>query len=114
MITASKGLSDRFSISMHGPAEEAIKLLQNLDAIKGGEIPGLLCLSADGNMIQSPKGTWDHRFLAKVSWDNIYRVEKEGFEPIIINIGQVLQQIGYPHASNEAFPWISFRITASR
>jgi len=103
-----KGLSDRFSISMHGPAEQAIKLLQNLDAIKGGEIPGLLCLSADGNMIQSPKGTWDHRFLAKVSWDNIYRVGKEGIEPIIINTGQVLQQIGCPHAAKARWVEIDY------
>lgn len=103
-----KGLSDRFSISIHGPAEQAIKLLQNLDAIKGGEIPGLLCLNADGNMIQSPKGTWDHRFLAKVSWDNIYRVGKEGIEPIIINTGQVLQQIGCPHAAKARWVEIDY------
>ncbi|MBC8177570.1 MAG: hypothetical protein H8E19_09200 [Deltaproteobacteria bacterium] len=103
-----KGGSDRFSIAMHGPAEQAIKLLENLDAIKEGAIPGLLCLNADGNIIQSPKRAWDQRFLAKVSWDNIYRVGKEGFEPIKINTGQVLQQIGCPHASEEAWVEIDY------
>ena len=94
-----KGVSDRFSAALHGPAEQAIKLLQNLDAIKRGEIPGLLCRKADGNMIQSPKRAWNQSFLAKVSWDNIYRVGKEDFAPIKINTGQVLQQIGCPHAA---------------
>ncbi len=103
-----KGVSDRFAIALHGPAEQAIELLQNLDSLKGGKIPGLLCLNAKGNMIQSPKRAWDQRFLAKVSWDNIYRVGKEGFEPIKINTGQVLQQIGCPHASKEAWVGVDY------
>ena len=49
-----KGVSDRFSIALHGPAEQAVELLQNLDARRGGEIPGLLCRRADGEMIQLP------------------------------------------------------------
>ena len=94
-----KGVSDRFSIAIHGPAEQAIELLQNLDSIKEQEIPGLLRLNADGNIIQSPKRAWDQRFLAKVSWNNIFRVRKGGLELIKINTGQILQQIGCPHAA---------------
>ena len=94
-----KGVSDQFSIALHGPAEQAIELLQNLDARRGGEIPGLLCRIADGEMIQIPKRTWDQRFLAKVIWDNIYRVGKGGIEPIKISTGQVLQQLGCPYAA---------------
>ncbi len=103
-----KGVSDGFSAAMHGPAEQAIELLQNLDAIKGGEIPGLLCLSADGTMIQRPKKAWDQRFLAKVTWNNIYRVRNGGIGHIKINTGQVLQQIGCPHASKEAWLEIDY------
>jgi len=103
-----KGVSDRFSAALHGPAEQAIELLQDLNAGRGGKIPGLLCRRADGEMIQVPKRAWDQRFLAKVSWDNIYRVGKRGFEPIKINTGQVLQQIGCPHASKEAWVEIGY------
>ena len=62
--------------------------------------------NADGNMIQSPKRAWDQRFLAKVSWDNIYRVGKTRMRPLKINTGQVLQQVGCPHASNNA--WVEY------
>jgi len=103
-----KGVSDRFSLALHGPAEQATEILQDLDAIKGGEISGLLCLSAEGTMLRSPKKAWDQRFLAKVSWDNIYRVGKEGFEPIKINTGQVLQQIGCPYAAKARWVEIDY------
>ena len=106
-----KGVSDGFSIAMHGPAEQAIKLLQDLDAIKGGEIPGLFCRRADGEMIQHPKRAWDQRFLAKVSWGNFYRVGKEGIEPIKINAGQVLQQIGCPYAAKAQ--WVEIDYSAA-
>ncbi len=103
-----KGVSDRFSIALHGPAEQAIELLQNLDARWGGEIPGLLCRRADGEMIQSPKSAWDQRFLAKVIWDNIYRVGKGGIEPIKISTGQVLQQVGCPYAAKARWVEIDY------
>ena len=103
-----KGVSDRFSIALHGPAEQAIELLQDLDARRGGEIPGLLCRRADGEMIQTPKRAWDQRFLAKVIWDNIYRVGKGGIEPIKISTGQVLQQIGCPYAAKARWVEIDY------
>ena len=94
-----KGVSDAFSIAMHGPVEQAIELLQDLDSTKGGKIRGMLSLNSDGNIIQSPKRAWDQRFLRKVNWNNIYRVGKTGIRPLKINTGQVLQQIGCPHAA---------------
>jgi len=106
-----KGVSDRFSIALHGPAEQAIELLQDLAARRGGEIPGLLCRRADGEMIQRPKRAWDQRFLAKVTWDNIYRVGKGGIEPIKISTGQVLQQIGCPYAAKAR--WVELDYPAS-
>lgn len=105
-----KGVSDRFSIALHGPAEQAIELLQDLDARRGGEIPGLLCRRADGEMIQLPKRVWDQRFLAKVIWDNIYRVGKGGIEPIKITTGQVLQQIGCPYAAKARWVEIDYPV----
>ena len=103
-----KGVSDGFSIAVQGPAEQAIKLLQDLDAIKGGDIPGLICLRAEGEIIRHPNRAWDQRFLGKVNWGNFYRVGKERFEPIKINTGQVLQQIGCPHASKEKWVEIGY------
>ncbi|MCJ7685270.1 MAG: hypothetical protein MUO68_13365, partial [Desulfobacteraceae bacterium] len=82
-----KGVSDRFSIALHGPAEQAIELLQDLDARRGGEIPGLLCRRTGGEVIQRPKRAWDQRFLAKVTWGNFYRVGNGGIEPIKISTG---------------------------
>ena len=106
-----KGVSDRFSIALHGPAEQAIQILQNLDVRGGGGIPGLLCRKADGEMIQIPKKAWDQRFLAKVHWDNICRVGKGGIEPIKISAGQVLQQVGCPHAAKAR--WVEIDYPAS-
>jgi len=103
-----KGVSDRFSIALHGPAEQAIELLQDLDTRRRGEIPGLLCLGTDGEVIQSPKRPWDQRFLAKVIWDNIYMVGKGGIEPIKISTGQVLQQIGCPYAAKARWVEIDY------
>ena len=103
-----KGVSDRFSLALHGPAEQAIELLQDLDARRGGEIPGLLCRRADGEVIQPPKRAWDQRFLAKVTWGNFYRVGKGGIEPIRINTGQVLQQVGCPYAAKARWVEIDY------
>jgi hypothetical protein len=94
-----KGVSDRFSIALHGPAEQAIELLQDLDARRGREIPGLLCRRTGGEVIQRPKRAWDQRFLAKVTWGNFYRVGNGGIEPIKISTGQILQQVGCPYAA---------------
>ena len=103
-----KGVSDQFAIALHGPAEQAIELLQDLDTRRRGEIPGLLCLRTDGEVIQSPKRAWDQRFLAKVIWDNIYMVGKGEIEPIKISTGQVLQQIGCPYAAKARWVEIDY------
>ena len=83
----------------NGPAEQAIELLQDLDDRRKRQIPGLLCRRAEGEIIQFPKRAWDQRFLAKVTWDNLYRIGNGRIESTEISAGQVLQQIGCPHAA---------------
>ena len=67
------GLSDYFSFSLHGPAEQAIGLFQNLDHKVWQENPGLLYLNKYQKVIHNTKINWNEIFLSKVTWDNIYR-----------------------------------------
>ncbi|HBF42492.1 MAG TPA: hypothetical protein DDW42_02465 [Desulfobacteraceae bacterium] len=94
-----RGLAANFSFSMHGPAEQAIPLLKNLEGEKWQDTPGLLSMREDGETIQNPKITWNKRFLGKVRWDNIYKIGGRGFTPLNIDTGQVLQHIGCPYAA---------------
>jgi len=42
---------------------------------------------------------WNEEFLTKVRWDNLYRLSSGALVPLPVSTGQVLQQIGCPHAS---------------
>ncbi len=95
------GLSNYFSFSLHGPAEQAIDLLQNLNSDESRNNPGLLYLNKYQKVIHNPKINWDEKFLSKVTWDNIYRLEKSALVPHKITTGQVLQQIGCPYAARQ-------------
>jgi len=95
------GLSNYFSFSLHGPAEQAIDLIQNLDHEGWQENPGLLYLTKYQKVIHNPKINWDEKFLSKVTWDNLYRLEKSAIVPHKITTGQVLQQIGCPYAARK-------------
>jgi hypothetical protein len=96
-----QGLSKNFSLSLPGPAEQAVHLLQNLEGDGWKGSPGLLCLGEDGQMIQNPKKGWDENFLGKMRWNNIYKLTKKGLVPLKIQTGQVLQQVGCPYAAKE-------------
>jgi len=95
------GLSNYFSFCLHGPAEQAIGLMQNPDHKSWQENPGLLYLNKDQKVIYNPKKNWDDKFLNKVTWDNIYRLEKSSLVPHKITTGQVLQQMGCPYAARK-------------
>ena len=95
------GLSTNFSFSLHGPAEQSIGLLQNLNSDEWQNNPGLLYLNKYQKIIHNPKISWDEKFLSKVSWDNIYRLENSTLVPHKITTGQVLQQIGCPYAARQ-------------
>jgi len=95
------GLSNYFSFSLHGPAEQVVDLLQNLNSDKWRNNPGLLYLNKHQKVIHNPEINWDEKFLSKVTWDNIYRLEKSVLVPHKITTGQVLQQIGCPYAARQ-------------
>ncbi len=96
-----QGLSENFSFSLPGPAEQAIQLLEDLDGDVWQRSPGLLSVRDNGEMIQNPKKGWDEKFLNKMRWNNIYRIMRTGLVPLKIGTGQVLQQIGCPYAARE-------------
>jgi len=93
------GLSRYFSCALRGPAEQAIHLLNHLDDAQWQETPGLLYLDSNGQIRENPKKPWDEQFLQEVDWTRIYRLGSQGLEPLQIYIGQILQQIGCPHAN---------------
>jgi hypothetical protein len=95
-----KGLATYFSFGLHGPAEQAIALLNNPDGNDFTEIPGLLYVDADGTVRQNSPKNWDEKYFRKVCWDNIYILGKEGITPLNISTGQVLQHIGCPYAAH--------------
>ena len=92
------GLSENFSFGLHGPAEQAIHLLAQLGGADRSKIAGLLYKDPAGKFIQNRKLTWNRKYLAKVRWDKIYRMENNCLVPLEIKTGQVLQHIGCPHA----------------
>jgi hypothetical protein len=102
------GLSNNFTFSLHGPAEQIIYLLQNLDEKDWQETPGLLYCRQDGGIAHNPSKPWEEAFLGKVVWDNIYTMGREGLMPLKISTGQVLQHIGCPHAAREKMVAIGY------
>jgi hypothetical protein len=103
-----KGFWEYFDFGLQGPAEQVVPLLSHLDEKDGTLIPGLLYLDKDGIVRQNPPKEWDSNYLGKVRWDNIYRLTKDGIEPINISTGQVLQHIGCPYASRTTEPQIDY------
>lgn len=95
------GVSEHFNISLHGPAEQAVYLLQNLDDESWRETPGLLDLRGNNELIRNPKKAWDEAFLRSVQWDNLYMAGTGRLTPLRIRTGQVLQQIGCPYAARQ-------------
>ena len=92
-----EGLSANFSFGLQGPAEQVIELLNSFDRNDGSQIPGLLYKDREA-LIQNPQKGWDPKYLGKVRWNNIYRCASDGITPLAITLGQILQQIGCPHA----------------
>jgi hypothetical protein len=84
-----QGLSSCFSMAVHGPAEQILLFLNRPIDQKTRSDSGLL----------NPSSTWNEEFLTKVRWDNLYRLNSGALAPLPVTIGQVLQQIGCPHAS---------------
>ena len=96
-----KGFSENFTFSLHGPAEQAISLLKDIGSKEWQKTPGLLYRGQEGRIIRNPRKAWNEAYLGKVRWDNLYRITQEGLQPLKISVGQVLQQIGCPHAARK-------------
>ena len=96
-----KGYWDCFDFGLQGPAEQVLPLLGRHDKNDRStmSIDGLLYLDTEDIVRQNPPRQWDHHYLGKVRWNNIYRISDSGIEPFDIHTGQVLQHIGCPHAA---------------
>jgi len=100
-----KGVSDSFSFSLKGPAEQAIPLLKDiLNKEAWISSPGVTLIVKEDHVITNNAKPWDENFLTSVNWNNLYRISKEGLTPIKITACQVLQQIGCPYAASDR--WI--------
>jgi len=108
------GLAASFSLSLPGPAEQAIYLLQNLAGDGWKQSPGLLSLEEHGQMIRNPKKRWDENFLGRMRWDNMYGIGKTGLFGLKIGTGQVLQQIGCPYAARERTVEIDYPVSLGK
>ena len=105
-----KGYWECFDYALHGPAEQVVPLLNRLDKNDGSTIPvsGLLYLDKENIIRQNSPKEWDHNYLGKVYWDNIYRITNTGIEPFEISTGQIVQHIGCPHAARMTEPHIDY------
>ena len=109
-----RGLSENFNFCLHGPAEQAVELLNRLDAnTDWSTTPGLLYVGPGDKVIQNPFNTWNFDYFGKVNWNNIYITDREGFVPLRVELGQVLQQIGCPHATRSTPLEIDYPVSLS-
>jgi hypothetical protein len=108
-----KGLSANFNFGLHGPAEQVIPLLNNLDGNDHSEMPGLLYVDQDGTVNQNFPKDWDEKYLSRVRWDNIYILKKDRIVPLNISTGQVLQHIGCPYAARTRVVEIDYPVSIS-
>ena len=106
-----KGLSDNFTFAIHGPAEQAVHLLHNLDGDAWSNTSGLIYRNRGGDFIQNVKSEWDENHLKKVNWHNLYGLGETGFIHINITTGQVLQQIGCPYAIRKRRAFIDYPVS---
>jgi hypothetical protein len=109
-----KGLSESFNFALHGPAEQAIALLNCLDEDDRPHVPGLSYIGPDGSLRQNPASAWNAESLGKVHWNNIYKITGEGIGPLKISQGQVLQHIGCPHATRSTPLEIDYPISLDK
>jgi hypothetical protein len=108
-----KGLAENFSFALHGPAEQAIALLDHLEERQWPPLPGLLYRDRGGRFIQNPAYDWNEKYLGNVRWNNIYMAGTNGIFPLKIKMGQVLQHIGCPYAARSAATDIEYPVSLS-
>ncbi len=96
-----KGMSDRFSFALQGPAQQILPILESGFDSDISEFDGVLSRNKDGQIKENRPASWEDQWLSRVDWTNIYRLKGTSFTQMPITCGQVLQQIGCPHAAKE-------------
>ena len=95
------GVSDCFSFALQGPAEQIVPLILSFGKLDWHQISGLVYHGDDGLLFQNPRTPWNEKYLGQVNWENLYTVSNTGVERIPVEMGQVLQHIGCPHAARK-------------
>ena len=94
-----QGVSDCFSFALQGPAEQLTPLFKSPEEVDPNQISGLVFRGDNDRFLQNPAIQWDEKYLNHVNWENLHSISKDGLVPRSIQMGQVLQHIGCPHAS---------------
>jgi hypothetical protein len=98
-----QGLSPCFSMAVHGPAEQILPFLNRpIDQES----------NVDSDLLKA--SSWHEPFLTRVRWDNLYGLSSGALAPLPVSTGQVLQQIGCPHASLTRFIEIDYPAALKR
>ena len=93
------GYADAFSFALQGPAEQIFPFLKNPDTPDWQLRPGFVRRTDRGEDVCNPPGAWNENRLVQIDWRTLYRVSDGALIPLAIDSGQVLQQIGCPHAA---------------
>ncbi|MFC1579815.1 hypothetical protein ACFL4N_02770 [Thermodesulfobacteriota bacterium] len=105
------GLRRHFTCALQGPAEQAVPLLLGMDTGRWKDTQGLLCPGDGDEIIHTPRKEWETEYLNAVKWDNLYRLHGDALVPLQVTTGQVLQQIGCPHAAKDKMIEIDYPAT---
>ena len=106
-----RGLSDHFTFSLHGPAEQIVPFLLKRNEEGWRDSPGILSTRNGGDIVHIPSKAWDGNYLKKVNWGNLHRIDHGGLTPHKIDTGQVLQHIGCPYASRSRWAEIDYPVS---
>ena len=96
-----RGVSDCFSFALQGPAEQIVPALVTPGQLDPHQIPGFVSFSSGGRFFQNPVIPWNEKYLGQVNWENLYTGSDSGLQKLSIEMGQVLQHIGCPHAARK-------------
>lgn len=104
-----KGVSDRFSFALQGPAEQIAPFLERFPYCPLEEVPGAVFMRNGVLRSNSVQG-WSEACLSEVDWSNLNAPHPGGIAPLPVSSAQVVQQIGCPHAARRR--WTSLEYPA--
>ena len=97
-----RGLADQFSFALQGPAEQILPLFKHIGQKEWQRISGLVYRDSHGRIVQNPAAPWNETYLSNVGWSNLYTIAGNELTPLLVGMGQVLQNIGCPHAARKS------------